>query len=106
MLKKKPERFECEENLGEIPKNVLSKEDLRTYLEEVREKFLTLLKNLTKEELEGKNSYFWTGATLSQKLVYNNRHSQHHVGKINSILSTNGIEVAKWVIKINKPKKK
>ncbi len=101
--KKKPNRFDLEENLGEIPETILSKEDLQTYLNEVREKCVNLLGNLTKEDLEGKNSYFWTGATLSHRLIYNIRHSQHHVGKINSILRANGIEAAKWVVNPDKP---
>ena len=103
--RKKPERFECKENLGEIPESILAKEELQSYLEEVKEKCLKVLGNLTTAELEGKNSYFWTGATLSHRLIYNIRHSQHHVGKINSIVSSNGIEAAKWVVKIDKNKK-
>jgi hypothetical protein len=101
--KKQPERFDVKENLGEVPETVLSKEDLLNYLEEMRNKCVDVLGNLTNEQIQGKNSYFWTGSTLSHKLVYNIRHSQHHVGKINNILSTNGIEAAKWVID---PKKK
>jgi uncharacterized damage-inducible protein DinB len=97
--KKKPERFDCEENLGKVPETILSKEELQNYLEEMRKKCSNVLGSLTKEDLVGTNSYFWTGATLSHKLVYNIRHSQHHVGKINLLLSTNGIEAAKWVIK-------
>lgn len=100
--RKHPERFECKENLGEVPKTSLPKEDLRSYLEEVRNKCLEFLKNLTTAELEGKNSYFWTGPTLGHRLIYNIRHSQHHVGKLNQILSKNGIETAKWVIKTDK----
>lgn len=100
--RKKPERFECKENLGEVPEIILTKVDLKSYLKEVREKCLLFLKNLTTAELEGKNSYFWTGSTLSHRLIYNIRHSQHHVGKLNQILSKNGIEPAKWVVKIDK----
>lgn len=105
-MRKEPERFDCEEDLGKVPNIILSKEDLQTYLEEVREKFLNILENLTKEDLEGKNSYFWTGSTLSHRLIYNIRHSQHHIGKINSILSAKGIKAAKWVINVEKRKKK
>ncbi len=97
--RKHPERFEIKENLKEVPETNLTKEDLKSYLEEVKEKCLKVLGNLTTAELEGKNSFFWTGATLSHRLIYNIRHSQHHVGKINSILSKYGIESAKWIIK-------
>ena len=96
--KKQPERFDVKENLGETPTIALSKEELLNYLEEMREKCTDVLSNLTNEQIQGKNSYFWTGPTLSHKLVYNIRHSQHHIGKINSILKAKGIEAAKWVI--------
>ncbi len=96
--RKKPERFDCKEDLGEEPESILTKTDLQSYLKEVKEKCLLFLKNLTTAELEGKNSYFWTGSTISHRLIYNIRHSQHHVGKLNQILSKNGFEVAKWII--------
>lgn len=104
--KNKPERFELEENLGEVPITILSKEDLLIYLNEVKEKFLELISNLSAKDLKGKNSYFWTGTTLAHKLIYNIRHSQHHVGKINSILSSSGVDAADWVINAEKKGKK
>jgi hypothetical protein len=96
--KKKPDRFDIKENLGEIPEKILTKEDLQSYLEETREKCVNVLDNLTNDDLEKKPSHFWTGATLSHKLIYNIRHSQHHVGKINVILTSNGIDAAEWII--------
>jgi len=90
--KKHIERFDCKENLGEKPVSILTKTE-------------NLLDNLTAKELEGKNSFWWIGPTLGHRLIYNIRHSQHHMGKINLILKQNGFEASKWVIKTKKEKK-
>ena len=100
--KQRPERFDCKENLGEKPETILSKQDLKSYLKETKIKCQIVLDNLTSkeiEEIQGKDSYWWTGTTLGHRLVYTIRHSQHHIGKLNNILRNNGIPAAKWVVK-------
>lgn len=91
-------KFEFKENLGEKPSRILTKNEITDYLKEVETKTKEIFKNLTTSEIEGKNSFWWTGPTLGHRLIYNLRHSQHHMGKINEILKKNGIEAAKWVI--------
>ncbi len=99
------ERFDCKENLGEKPVSILTKPEMQSYLREVKEKCQNLFADLTAQEIEGKNSYWWTGPTLGHRLIYNIRHSQHHMGKINLILKQNGFEASKWVIKVKQEKK-
>ena len=65
---------------------------------EVKAKCVRVLEKLSSKELEGKNSYFWTGPTLAHRLIYNIRHAQHHIGQLNSILRQNGNDAATWVI--------
>ena len=96
--KKPPERFEIKENLNEKMDIVLTKQELLDYLTEVEKKCDKVLKELTMEKLEGKNSYFWTGPTLAHRLIYNIRHSQHHIGRLNSILRRHMGDVSKWII--------
>lgn len=96
--KKHKERFDIKENLNERMKRVLTKKQLKSYLTATRMKCDSVLEELTTKKLEGKNSYFWTGPTLAHRLVYNIRHSQHHIGQLNSILRRNGNETVKWVI--------
>ena len=104
--KKHQERFKCKENLKEKPEKTLSKAELLSYLEDVKEKSQEIFERLTTIEIEGKNSFWWTGATLGHRLIYNLRHSQHHMGKINLFLRTNGLEPSKWVIESKALKKK
>jgi uncharacterized damage-inducible protein DinB len=96
--KKHEQRFDIKENLDERMKKILTKEQLKTYLIEVKEKCDRVLEGLSTKELEGKNSYFWTGPTLAHRLVYNIRHSQHHVGQLNLILRQNENKTVKWII--------
>ena len=91
-------RFDFKENLAEKPTIILTKDEILTYLEEVKNKSQDLFNNLTSKEIEGKNSFWWTGSTLGHRLIYNLRHSQHHMGKINEILKKNGNEPSKWII--------
>ena len=39
----------------------------------------------------------WSGPTLADRLVYNLRHAQHHIGRLHSILGRNEIHVP-WVM--------
>ena len=91
-------KFDFKENLAKKPTIVLSKKDVSTYLEEVKNKCQNFFNKLTAKEIEGKNSFGWTGSTVGHRIIYNLRHSQHHMGKINEILKRNGIEASKWVI--------
>lgn len=91
-------RFDFKENLAEKPPIILTKEEISFYLKEVETKTIEIFSNLTSAELEGKNSFWWTGPTLAHRLIYNLRHSQHHMGKINEILKKNSKDAAKWII--------
>ena len=95
---KHKERFNIKENLNEKMEKTLSKEELSTYLNDTKKKCDALLSSVTSEKLEGKNKYYWTGPTQAHKLIYNIRHSQHHIGKLVSILRRYTDDTTKWVI--------
>jgi uncharacterized damage-inducible protein DinB len=103
--KKPPDRFGFKENLNEKTEQMISKQELLDYLSDVEMKCDQILKELTMEKLEGKNSYFWTGPTLAHRLIYNIRHSQHHIGRLNSILRRHMGDVSKWIITTKKEEK-
>lgn len=85
-------------NLEETPGDAPSKEQMLQYLEEAVERCEAALSKLTAKELEGENRFPWTGPTLAHRLIYNIRHSQHHVGWMNSILSRKANCAAEWII--------
>ncbi len=80
------------------PSNIPSQEQLLNYLEAVSEKCDVVLHKLTAEQLEGENSFPWTGPNLGRRMTYNIRHAQHHVGWLNSMLSRKTGKAADWVI--------
>jgi hypothetical protein len=96
--KKHEQRFDIKEDLNERTKRILTKEQLIDYLIDVEKKCDGVLEGLSSKQLEGKNSYFWTGPTLAHRLIYNIRHSQHHIGHLNSILRRYGKDTSKWII--------
>jgi hypothetical protein len=85
-------------NLKHVPANAPSHQQIQNYLEEVSRKCETVLDKLTPDQLEGDNTFPWTGPTLAHRMIYNIRHAQHHVGRLNSILSRKADCAADWVI--------
>jgi len=75
-----------------------SREQMQDYLEEAKKNCMSALEKMTSEQLEGENPFHWTGPTPAHRLVYNIRHTQHHVGWLNSMLARKTGKSAKWVI--------
>ena len=96
--KKHEQRFDVKENLDERMERILTKKQLKDYLIAIKKKCNRVLESLSAEKLEGKNSYYWTGPTLAHRLIYNIRHTQHHIGQLNLKLRQNGDDAVKWVI--------
>ena len=85
-------------NLKEIVNEAPSRDQMLDYLNEVKDRCMSTLSSLSVEQLEGKNPFHWTGPTPAHRLVYNIRHSQHHVGWMNSMLARKTGKSANWVI--------
>ena len=86
-------------DLAYKPIKTPTRQQILDYLEEVSSKCDLLLDRLDSAQLEGKNTFSWTGPTLAHRLIYNIRHAQHHIGRLNSILSRKDKRPAAWVIK-------
>ena len=77
---------------------VLTKKELKNYLISIKKKCNKVLDSVSRKELEGKNTYSWTGPTLAHRLMYNVRHAQHHIGQLNLMLRYHKAATAEWVI--------
>ena len=75
-----------------------SKQQIQSYLEEASNRCEASLDKLASAPLDGENKFPWTGPTLAHRLIYNIRHAQHHVGRLNSILARKAGRAARWVI--------
>lgn len=85
-------------NLKHVSATTPSRQQIQNYLEEVSRKCDAVLGKLASTQLDGQNTFPWTGPTLAHRLIYNIRHAQHHVGRLNSILSRKAGQAAEWVI--------
>lgn len=93
-----------EEALGDIlPDRQYTQIELLAYLEEIRERAYSLLTGLTEgslarrfvEDLEEDAMDY----SLLEILMYNLRHTQHHVGQLNLLLRQAGERAPKWVFR-------
>lgn len=95
----KPSFVEAEAtNLKHISTATPSRQQIGDYLEQVSKKCDAVLGKLTPDDLEGENTFPWTGPTPAHRMIYNIRHAQHHVGWLNSMLSRKTGRAAEWVI--------
>jgi len=87
------------ENLEQYQGSVPTRKQLLEYLGSIGQNCEKALAGITSAALTGANTFPWTGATLAHRLVYNIRHTQHHIGDLNAILSRYNDKAAEWVIK-------
>ena len=85
-------------NLEFIPTRAPSPQQMKDYLEDVSQRCEITLNKLPPDQLEGENTFPWTGPTPAHRLIYNIRHAQHHVGWLNSTLARKTGKAAGWVI--------
>ena len=90
--------FDVEEDLNKKIKKFITKKNLLDYTKKIEKKMKLFLKSLTTEQLEGKNPFYWTGKNVAERIIYNLRHTQHHIGKLNSILQRHSNNSIKWIL--------
>ena len=79
------------------PNQLPSKDQLRTYLEEVRDKTESWLRGLSDEDFLSHESEFpWTGSTVLGRVLYLLEHCRQHFGELNAELRRRGLPRIKW----------
>jgi hypothetical protein len=76
------------------PPIVPSKQTLLAYIEETAA--LCTQRLAQREQFASSNPFEWTGPTVVERLIYNLRHTQHHIGRLHSILGRHGVRM-KWI---------
>jgi hypothetical protein len=78
-------------------KQLPSQAQMDQYLEGVREKLETWIKDIDDESFHSSETRFpWTGSTLHGRLLYSLDHSRHHIGELNGELRRRGLPRIKW----------
>jgi hypothetical protein len=82
---------------GILPERVYSKKELRDYLEHGRNKCRAKLSALTDDSARQPCGFERRNMTVSELLLYNMRHVQHHTAQLNLILRQTVDSAPEWV---------
>jgi len=84
---------------GVLPERVYTKDELRTYLAHGRKKCRARIEALTEESIGQRCRFERPDVTVSELLLYNMRHVQHHAAQLNLILRQTIDSAPTWVSK-------
>ena len=76
-----------------LPK--LTKDLVKSYLTETREKLNSLLSSMTNQDLQQVDGFHWFDS-IFEKMVYLLRHNMHHIGELSRTLRDWDCEPVKW----------
>jgi hypothetical protein len=80
-----------------LPKQLPSKDDLQTYLNEVKEKTESWLAGLEDETFFSRETEFpWTGSAVLGRVLYSLEHCRQHLGELNAELRRRELQRIKW----------
>ena len=82
---------------GRLPERVYTKAELRTYLEHGRWKCRAAIEALTGERAIERCGFVKPDLSVSELLLYNMRHVQHHAAQLNLILRQTTDSAPGWV---------
>jgi uncharacterized damage-inducible protein DinB len=93
-----PEPFTLDEldERGLLPERAYTKQELLKYLEHGREKCRLTIASLTEEQADKRCGFDWLDISVSEILLYNMRHVQHHAAQLNFILSKKVGSAPRW----------
>ena len=82
---------------AERPDRVYTKGELQTYLDHGREKCRQRIAAMTDEQARRRCGFDWLDISMTEILLYNLRHVQHHAGQLNLILKQTADSAPRWV---------
>jgi hypothetical protein len=86
---------------GVLPDRVYSKEELLSYLDYSRDKFLKVIESLTDEKADMPSGFGSLDISLAELIIYSTRHVQHHAAQMNLILRQKTDSAPRWVSKVD-----
>ena len=90
-------RFNIDKWEKATPDQLPSKDQLRAYLDEVKDKTESWLEGLEDEDFLSHESEFpWTGSTVLSRVLYLLEHCRQHFGELNAELRRRGLPRIKW----------
>lgn len=82
---------------GKLPDPPYTKDQIRTYLDQLRHKCQSTLEGLTDEKANQRLTYNWVEASFLEMQLYNMRHVQEHAAELNLLLGQLGVSGQDWI---------
>jgi uncharacterized damage-inducible protein DinB len=94
-----PEPFNLDEMdpAGIIPEQPYSKEEMLSYLLHCRNKLRSRIENMTEDKASARFKFNWMDFSITELMLYNMRHVQHHGAQLNLILRQKTNSAPGWV---------
>lgn len=83
--------------LDDSPTEVLTQDQLMSYLLEIKNKAKKRFENLEVNDLIQASIFEWHGKNILSSLLYNLRHLMLHIGTLNLRILRNGVKLDNWV---------
>jgi hypothetical protein len=84
---------------GKLPETAYTKDVVRTYLKQCRQKCQAVIEALTDEKANQICTFAWMEPTFLELQLYSMRHVQEHAAQLNLLLGQNGVTASDWVAK-------
>ena len=84
---------------GLLPERPYTKDELLTYLDHGRKKCRATIAAMTDEKARQRCGFEWLDISVSELLLYNMRHVQHHAAQLNLVLRQTTDSAPRWVAK-------
>jgi hypothetical protein len=82
---------------GLLPERVYTKDELRNYLNHDRSKCCSKIKSMTEEKAKQRFVFGSLNFSISELMLYNMRHVQHHAAQLNLLLRRKIDSAPRWV---------
>jgi hypothetical protein len=82
---------------GALPDKPYTKDEVRTYLHQCRQKCEAVIEGLTDEKAHQICSFEWMAPTFLELQLYSMRHVQEHAAQLSLMLGQHGISGPDWV---------
>ena len=82
---------------GALPEKPYTKEDVRSYLLQCRQKCQSVIEGLTDKQANQVCTFEWMEPTFLELQLYSMRHVQEHAAQLNMLLGQNGVTGPDWI---------
>jgi hypothetical protein len=83
---------------GKLPENPYTKDQIRAYLKQCRQKCQSTIEELTDEQAYRPCKFEWVEASYWEMQLYSMRHVQEHAAQLNLLLGQHDVTGMDWIV--------